>query len=172
MNGLININDISIGTYIYVMCKLTNKTEIAKVKNIENDIITVDITYLTMYALSSKDLKIYDENNNFIDISDLDVGDNVYIVDDLIATRNSATIKKVQNNIITADTQSSKWYSFKIDDNKVIYDTMDNSLEISNLKVGDILHIVCEGKLNNLISQYLEPLQNIRLIKIVHRILY
>ena len=166
----LNIKDLSVDDYIYVLCKITNKTEMAKVKSIENDIITVDISHFIMYELLSENAKMFDKNNNYTSIFDMNMGDSIHIDDGLKNTPNFATIQYIKNNIIIADAQPTKWYSLNIVDNIIVCNDAKNSVEISNLKVGDILDVICNRKIiSNLMAGNFEYLDSVQSIKIIYK---
>lgn len=168
---LTNVSNLKVGDAILVRCKLTNKTEIATIKNIENDFVTVDITCFTKYAFLSENTLKGDYKGSKISISDLKVGDDVYIVEKSINKQNRAIVKSIRNNSFIADF-GTKWYSFQVSEDTIIYDSKGNEINISDLKVGDTLKIIRKNGLRNLIADYIESLNGVKLIQLLDDKLY
>ena len=74
----IDFSHINVGEYIYITEGTNNTKQGGIIKNIENKLVTFQ--YTDSYTLSAKDTLIKDSNGNRINVSELNVGDIIYIV--------------------------------------------------------------------------------------------
>lgn len=159
-----------LGFYLSIKMKIYTFT-IAK---INGNSVTAITKNPTDRVFQINGIKVKDENQNEINISDLQTGDNIYIYDEENGINYFCTVQEITNNNITVQMPDVRYYSFMIK-NPVIKNRNGKNISASDLKVGDTIRVIdwIPEIINDLAyvteGHSVENLSDVRRIKIVEQ---
>lgn len=138
------------------------------ITKIDNNTIYVDLQDGPIsYSFSKEDPLIYDINGNLINISSLNINDDVYIYENLTEKMEHGTVYSIEENEIKIKSYLSIPCKFNISGIKIKNDK-GNKITSSALKVGNTISIlVKKEKLEYDVVCSLETLNNVKSIKVL-----
>lgn len=153
---------------MYILNKY--ETYILIIESIKDDYV-IAYSPVNMMSTRKQDTPIYDSERNTVNISDIEVGDNVFVYTEENKEIQSAIVKRIDNDTGTFTVEmhyANNYYiiSMREAQNAIIIDDNGEKIGSSELDIGDSIFII--NKIPKIRDYFEGKLEEVELIKVLN----
>lgn len=144
------------------------------ITSINGNNITGAFLSVDPYGINYNNNIISDIHGNKINLSEISIGDRIYVYNNVDHTNYACKVVNIENNLISVEEPVLHYYSFSTKD-AVIKDINGKKIDVSGLSIGDRINIINKNeKIQPDIAMIfeghsLENLRNVKKIKVIDK---